>query len=289
MDRKDDVVIGCVTNYDFNTIKPWVNSLDSCGFEGHKVVIVYNIAKSVIDELTARNYTVLAFQLDSDGNAIYKPGQPFSIVVERFFHIWALMKDMTYRYMLHTDVKDVIFQRNPSEFLEKVVSAEVPIVGATESILYKDEDWGRENMQKSFGDVMYDVMKDWEIVNAGTLAGDFQFLREFFLAVYMASVGGRTPNPDQAAVNILLARPFRDRFLRLLPQDAWACQAGTTNDPLKIEKYRPCLVDPADEQNKIDDFGSGPVVVNADGEPFYLVHQYDRVPEWKDVLLRKYG
>jgi hypothetical protein len=35
-----DIVVGCITGYDFEKIKPWVNSLDRCGFDGVKAMSV---------------------------------------------------------------------------------------------------------------------------------------------------------------------------------------------------------------------------------------------------------
>ena len=46
-----DVVIGCITNYTFEQIKLFVNSIDRSGFTGHKVMIVYNVPFSTVDEL----------------------------------------------------------------------------------------------------------------------------------------------------------------------------------------------------------------------------------------------
>jgi hypothetical protein len=50
-----DVVVGFITGYDFDKIKPWVNSLDRCGFTGQKAMIVYNVSYDVVDELVKRN------------------------------------------------------------------------------------------------------------------------------------------------------------------------------------------------------------------------------------------
>jgi hypothetical protein len=30
-------------------------------------------------------------------------------------------------------------------------------------------------------------------------------------------------------------------------------------------------------------------IVNSDGDPFAIVHQYDRVPEWMEYFSKKYG
>lgn len=61
-----DVVVGCITNYNFNSIKQWVNSLDRSGFSGEKLMICYNIDYSVCDELAKRNYKVYGFQKNDE-------------------------------------------------------------------------------------------------------------------------------------------------------------------------------------------------------------------------------
>lgn len=291
--EKDDVVVGCITGYDFNAIKPWVKSLDECGFQGKKVILCYNIKANVIEELKSRDYTILAFNIDENGNSIYKNGEQFSIVVERFFHLWAMLSPLKgkYRYLLHTDVKDVIFQQNPSEFLHYMLindsgNNKTKIIAASESIRYKDENWGRENLRQSFGDIIYEAHKDNVIVNAGTLSGDFDTMVDFFLNVYMLSTGARTHNPDQAAVNILLSKsPYKEvTHVSTSLRDAWACQAGTTNDPNKIDEYRFKLVTTFDYETYMKDG----IVCAVSGLPFYLVHQWDRVPEWRDYILEKY-
>jgi hypothetical protein len=290
MTEKDDVVVGVMTGYNWDIIKPWVNSLDTCGFKGHKMVLCYNVEKDVLDKLTERDYTVLAFSTDDHGNAVYAGGKPFSIVVERFFHIWVMLKEYKglYRYLLHTDMKDVIFQKNPSEFWDEYTSRQgyVPnIWAASESLLYKDEDWGRDNMSASFGPLIYNYMSGKEIVNAGTLSGQFDKLLDFFLNVYMVSVGGKIHNPDQAAVNVLLSQsPYSDVTTVTTPHDAWACQAGTTNDPYKPQ-YIERLIRSSDGQTYMDEDG---IVKNGYGKPFYIVHQYDRIPYWKRTILEKY-
>jgi hypothetical protein len=71
--------------------------------------------------------------------------------------------------------------------------------------------------------------------------------------------------------------------------DAWACQAGTTADPSKIESFRPHLL----EAEPI--FENGLVLTGQDnynykkGTPFVIVHQYDRVPEWKKHVMETFN
>jgi hypothetical protein len=65
-------------------------------------------------------------------------------------------------------------------------------------------------------------------------------------------------------------------------EDGWACQLGTTADPSKIEQFRPFLLEPSP---KLD----GDKVVTSEGIEYTIVHQYDRVPEWKKIIEEKYN
>ena len=123
-----DIVVGCITGYNFDKIKPWVNSLDRSGFTGTKAMICYNVDYDTVDELVKRDYTILAFKKnDQEKRFEYKP--QFSIVVERFYHLWYFLKQLKgqYRYIITTDVKDVIFQSNPSTWLENNIKDKISI------------------------------------------------------------------------------------------------------------------------------------------------------------------
>jgi hypothetical protein len=281
-----DVVIGCITGYDFEKIKPWVNSLDRSGFDGVKAMVCYNVSYETVEELVKRNYTVLALNKDeSNRKFVYK--DDFSIVVERFLHMWYFLKKLQgqYRYIVATDVKDVIFQGNPSDWLEKNMG-DAQINVACESIRYKDEEWGAHNMFKAFGAVLHDHTKDNLIYNAGTVSGNFDTMLDFFLNVYLLCNGTSHfteggGGPDQAAVNILLnMKPYRDITRFTASEEGWATQLGTTG-PQVAGKYAGKLVEKS--PILVDN-----VVCTSDGTPFVMVHQYDRVPEWKEIIEKKY-
>ena len=74
-------------------------------------MICYDISYDVADELTKRGYTIFAFKKNEEKRRFeYK--KDFSIMVERFLHLWYLLKQFKgqYRYIITTDVKDVVFQ-----------------------------------------------------------------------------------------------------------------------------------------------------------------------------------
>lgn len=46
-----NLIIGAFTNYNYNQLKPWVESIDRCGFTGDKVMVVGDAAQETVDEL----------------------------------------------------------------------------------------------------------------------------------------------------------------------------------------------------------------------------------------------
>lgn len=290
--QSKDIVIGCITGYNFDKIKYWVNSLDRSGFTGIKVVMCYNIPFEVAEELAKRNYTILAFGQDkTNGNLVYQHPveRPFNICLDRFAHIPYFLNRFEnkeqFRYVIATDVRDVIFQSNPSTWLEENIG-DKKINVACESLVYKDESWGRENLRLSFGPLIYERMKDNLIYNAGTISGEFNTMLDFMTNIFL-SCGGAPANvpggggPDQAALNVLLSmQPYKDITNFAMSEDGYAAQLGTTG-PQISDRYGQYLVEPSPIM--VDD-----LVCTSSGKPFALVHQYDRVPEWKNILEKKY-
>ena len=282
-EKPQDIVIGAITGYDFEAIAPWVNSLEKSGFSGMKAMLCYNIKQPVINELAQRGFTIFAFEQNAEGVVYTKP---FSIVVERFFHMWLFLQGAkekyNLRYLIAPDVRDVLFQANPSLWLEQNLGGK-KILAPQESIAYEHEAWGKQNLLHSYGGDIYSAFCKNTIVNAGTIAGEIDTMLDLFLNVYLASKGGGTPNADQAALNILLhTKTYRDITYFAPASEAWACQAGVTADPAKINTYRPHLTE-------AEPTFDGDTVRAPSGAAFTLVHQYDRVPAWHNALLKKYG
>ena len=278
MEKENDIVIGFITGYKFEKIAPWVNSLLQSGFQGQKWMICYNIEQEVIDKLQSLGFRVYNFIIE---------GQ-FNIVNIRFLHIWQLLKSLPEkpRYIINTDVADVIFQSDPSIWLETNLKDKKLCV-ASESLKYKDEAWGIHNMYQSFGPIAAEHMSDKVIYNAGTTSGVYEEYLDFCYNVSLLCNGAPQfveggGGPDQAAVNLLLSlKPYSDITYFVNHDVPWACQCGTTVDPNKIENFRPKLlsVEPVFEDG---------CVFNNLGHKYVMVHQYNRVPEWKKILEEKY-
>jgi hypothetical protein len=286
-----DVVIGAITNYNWDQIKYWVNSLDQSGFDGLKVLLCYNIPYNVVEELTKRNYTVFGFKRNDEENRLEYPKENFNICLDRFLHIWYFLHKLQnkdeYRYIIATDVGDVIFQTNPSEWLEKNIGKKQINVGS-ECIQYKNEDWNKQNMRLSFGPMIYEDMQDQIVYNAGAIAGKFESFIDLCKTIYLSCGGSpvHVPGgggPDQAALNVLLnTKAYKDITNFAKSSDGWAAQLEIMANPNKIERLKDFINEPRLQIQNGE-------VFTYDNKKYCIVHQYDVVPELSKHIREKYA
>lgn len=284
MTDQKDLIITAYTGYNWNVLKYWVNSLNLSGFTGDKVVIAYNSDPITVNTLINHGCTVLSFQRDAQtGNYVWNFNK--HIVVDRFFHFWSYLNSIkstsNYRYVITTDVKDVIFQSNPSKWIEQNIE-DKSLIASSESLIYKNEPWGNDNLLQSFP-FYYENLKNSTIWNCGVQAGKFDVIKDLWLQIYLMSLTSKLHNPDQAAYNILLDSAVYKSITKFVESEqGWACQAGTTVDPSKIINFRPHLLEPEPTWN-------GNRVLTSTGIEYSIVHQWDRIPKWKQAIINKYG
>lgn len=279
----NDLIIGCSTNYTWNTIKYWVNSVNKCGFTGDKVMILMNADRYTTEKVIEAGFTIIGFNQDEQGNLVYE--SPLKVHVERFLHIFNHLNKIDYRYVITTDVKDVVFQRNPIEFLEQNLppSSKNQLVFSSESMVYKDEPWGNQNLLETYGEYIYNYFKDNEIYNVGVLAGRGYAMKDLAMNIFLACLNKPIPITDQSTFNVLVSmEPYQSSSIYAQSEDGWACQLGTTADPSKIDEFKSKLLEPS------------PILVEDKVKTslnyeYYIVHQYDRIPEWRKVIEAKYG
>ena len=277
-----DVIIGCSSNYKWDTIKYWVNSINKSGFTGDKVMVLMHCDRETAKQVVQAGFIVIGFAEDEQGNLSYPPSK-IPVHVERFAHIYEHLCRNNYRYAITTDVKDVIFQSNPIKWLEDNISNRLNCVFSSESMLYKDEPWGNQNLLETYGEYIYNKFKDNEIYNVGVLGGSGEAIRDLCINIFTAAINRPIPICDQSTFNFMISqKPYTDTCLYTKSEDAWACQLGTTADPSKAEQFKPFLLEPSPKL-------VGDKVTTSTGKPYVIVHQYDRVPEWKGVLEKIYG
>ena len=188
---------------------------------------------------------------------------------------------LEYRFVVTTDVKDVYFQLDPFDYIEKSMppGSTTKLIIASEGLRYKDEPWGDENLKQAYGSYVYEEFKNNTIYNVGTFGGVSEYVKDMVFNIFTNAINRPIPICDQAVFNVLIGtQPFKDICY---PCDDWACEAGTVADPTKIDKFRPNLLcyEPVFEDG---------IVYTQNKSIFPIVHQYDRVPEWKNYYMEKY-
>lgn len=271
-----NLIIGGYTNYQYDLIKPWVKSIgEVCDPKTtDKVMVVGNTTQEAIDALTADGWILVPMI----------QGQPH---VVRFFSIFDYLKDnwQKYKYVVTTDVRDVIFQADPFKYLEEELGPlgmGFGLVCGSESIQYKNEPWGDENLLQCYGPYIHALYRDKEIYNVGVLGGRSEYVKDLVLNIAINSVNRPIPIVDQAVFNMLMnTQPYQDTVFFAKQENAWACQAGTVADPRRMDEFRPHLLEP-------EPVWKDGKVYTWNGALFTIVHQYDRVPEWNKVIQERY-
>lgn len=272
--ERRDIIIGSIANYRTDHIKNWVTSIEASGFTGEKRAICYNLSEEVIEFLENNGFHCHKCQLKES-----------HIFVQRFFDQWNILNQLdssNYRYVIATDTRDVIFQTNPSTWLEQNME-DKRILVSSECIRFADEDWGSKTLKACFGH-LYGVFSKNIVYNAGTIAGEFKAMRDFFLNIYQFSVSANAQESDQPTLNILVNLEHIKPVVKFAEQrDGWCAQLGSSMDPKTIDKYKSKLLEPPPYINPDG------IVLNMDGTPFTLVHQYDRITELSDIIDKRYG
>ena len=273
---KKDLIIGAFKNYNFNTIKPWIQSINECGFDGDKVIISINSSVDTNKKLEESGFRVIS--KTSGGNMMFH--------MERFSHIYDYLKinSEKYRYVITTDVRDVIFQTDPFVYVENVLqNSNKHIIAVSESIKIKNEPWNKDNIIKSFGQYFYDDVAEQDVYNVGTLAGDVDHIRDLCGMLFQLSYNRADWVADQASYNILLNwKPYTDITHYSTLNDAFTCNLHVTHKPEQMALFGPHLLEPRPI------FVDGVMLDGENKKPFCIVHQYDRVPELVKFVQEKY-
>lgn len=295
------LIIGCVSNYEWDDVKYWVNSIRKSGYDGDVAVVGTNLKKEFMDKLTAAGILIQAYgPVDKDGNVLSNTSIPPH--VSRFFYIWDFLEKnakegITWDMIITTDTRDVIFQQNPIYYFNEGWDASgYSLVATSEGLAYKDEPWGNQNLYQAFGPYFHGKFKDEIIYNVGILAGSHEAMTGLMFHIFQMSLNRPIPIVDQAVFNVLInMQPWK--YMAVKSTD-FAVNLGTTlaaieaghgdigknwkNNPTQKILYNNAYKgkQPTIENDE---------VMNAQGKPYYIVHQWDRVPAIKEIVTKKYG
>ena len=261
------IIFGCITKYSPDDIRPYVESIEQSGFKGGKVMLVYDVPSETIEYLKSKGWELYGGDLQQH------------IILQRFRDAYKLLETYIDETIIWTDVKDVIFQKDPTEWLEKNMKGE--ILAFSECVTFKDDDWAVVNAGTSFP-------MEWEWLQhkvsycAGTIVGKGYALKDLFIEIYRWSLTTANPGQlsDQAAYNVLInLNHFKENIQFVNQEEGFATQLGTVL--IKKEHFGDKLLEPTPIYSQEKFF-------NQEGDEFVIVHQYDRHLEIKELIYQKY-
>lgn len=293
-----DLIIGAGSNYDWDKLKYWVNSIKKSGFTGDTVLVASNITKETIDKLLAEGVKLALYgKQDEKGN--FRNDVKNAPHVERFFYMWNFLQMNVEKYtrVIATDTRDVVFNRNPQEELDDLLK-DHDIVAASEELLYKNEPWGNQNLYETFGPYFHNRLSDKPIYNVGVIAGRTESVTRLFINLFQMSINRQIPIVDQAVYNFLIQECLDKVNFVGTKIDSWAINLGTSvgaitagkgdlgymaaNDRKVFDKY---LKDYMAPQPIFD----GHRVYAPHGDNYAIIHQWDRIPALKEEIEKTYG
>ena len=261
------IIFGCITKYSPDDIRPYVESIEQSGFNGGKVMLVYDVPSETIEYLKSKGWELYGGDLQQH------------IILQRFRDAYKLLETYIDETIIWTDVKDVIFQKDPTEWLEKNMKGE--ILAFSECVTFKDDDWAVVNAGTSFP-------MEWEWLQhkvsycAGTIVGKGYALKDLFIEIYRWSLTTANPSQlsDQAAYNVLInLNHFKENIQFVNQEEGFVTQLGTVL--IKKEHFGDKLLEPTPIYSQEKFF-------NQEGDEFVIVHQYDRHLEIKELIYQKY-
>ena len=262
------IILGCITKYKPIDIQPYVESIEDSGYQGRKVMMVYDVPNDTIDYLKAKGWDLYGGKLNQH------------IILQRFIDCYKLLETMKGEIVIWTDVKDVIFQKDPSTWIEK--NKKKPIMSFSECITFKDDECAVTNAGTSFP-MEWEWLQNKTSYCAGTIVADSEYLKDLFIDIYRWSLttSNQEQLSDQAAYNVLInLSQFKDIVQKVEQEEGFVTQLGTVW--VKKDHFGDKLLEPTPNL-EIDG-----KLTNQRGESFVIVHQYDRDPKLKEQIIQKY-
>ena len=287
-------IIAVASGYKVEDLKPWAESLRRSGYTGAAAVLLYEENQEIAEYLS---------ELGIFGFASSHRGLTH-IATQRFQDYSLLLKNDYFKdidYIIHTDIRDVIFQTDPEEWLLQNIG-DAQILATAEGVTYRHEDWNGEGIQQNFGIDHFNAMADLETLCSGIIAGKRDTLIHLFhtlweLCFYTVDLNGFA---DQHYYNLAIRTIYKD-VTKIIPADQpwvanlstlvaipmqspeWSSEPRTAN--LSYERFRKGTFI---ENMKVEmpTMYDG-LVYTPSGKPYAIVHQYDRYAPWQKEILER--
>lgn len=286
-----DLVIGFAAKFDWEALEPFAVSLFRSGYRGKKVLFAQGLTEEAANNLRSLGFELLPIPVLEFSDSKLPLGGYFAYVA-RFLLIHRYLYDNPgYRFVVCADTRDVVFQRNPMDWLEKNIGNK-GIVAASEHIMHYDQKGNTDWVMQGFKEVDAWMMSN-PVYCSGVISGRAEYIRDLALGIYLTgrAISGTTWGADQPSYNsIIHQKAYRDITLVPTMADAYCLHLVV----VAFEEYRKMMTDPPPPNQFGTDTNDG---INPDHmwdydlrdiEHFTIVHQYDRQPRLAQQIRAKY-
>jgi hypothetical protein len=261
-----DLILGTAENYDFYEFRRFLISLRRTNFRGHLCLFVGpGISRRTIARIRHYDVEVVPygskFPFVADPHPDAPKSLPEPIYVFNYRHFlycdYLLKHGGNFRNVFITDVKDVVFQRDPFDF---AVGDRIHLAMENPDIPVGSCPWTSQWIVAGYSPEVLERLKDDELSCAGTTLAPVPLMLRY-LELMLAEIAGMKDAyecADQAAHNLLLHEGKLEPVNRLRNFEGPVLTVGT---------------EPRYELNDDRD------LVNRDGSVIAVVHQYDRHPQ----------
>lgn len=272
-----DLIITAATNYDWPPLNSFAISAAKCGFDGTKLMLSQNLTQYTLNRLQELGFTL--------GNHRVVSGNFF---VDRYAAAIDYLREHQgkFRYVIWADCRDLVFQSNPSAWLEAHLSPS-KVLGCSMGLCIKDDATESSWVRTLVGPEIHEWLKEEDALCSGTIAGEADTVLDVLSQVYKLGIESKKKNPewtlgvDEAALNYVL---------RILP-------AGTMRVPRMAEGFtasctsylRECFATSPWQDSKPWIDAAGLVYPGGKTTSFCIAHQYDRNPNWYHLVHKRYS
>lgn len=266
-----DAVLSVAVGFDWPDIEPYAVSLARSGFEGDKILFALNLT-----EAARTNLLALGFILEDFPKVQVVQSTPLNTARFLFYHQY--LETHPYRFVVFADSRDLVFQKNPSHWLEGRLGY-WKIVASPEFIQNQHQFINRQWVEKGYAEIAAWALPH-PVYCGGYVSGVASYMKDLALAVYLTARG--TPwsqetawGADQTALGIVLhQKAYVD--CTLVPKMA------------DLHCLNIAVMCNMDERPFIYDWPP-----HKDGVPlihdFVVLHQYDRIPELAKELRARFS
>jgi len=254
----NNLIIGSIYHLTFEQIYPFAKSLFASGYTGKIVLFCLDVsARTKVNLSKMGRYSFIDLKK-----------LPMHVNNSRFFHYREFLQEKNdYDYVLLTDVRDVIFQKNPFSF-EKNDSLYVSLEDRT---LIGTCPINKKWVIDFYNEEIFSKMQDHRISCAGTIIGKSSRIYRHIDAICkeLDKIGEKDKSlligagPDQAAHNIII---------RLMPEEPVVYFDNLSGPMMTVGN------------TYFNDISFIDKVISNQSGVVNIIHQYDRIPELVELF-----